>query len=307
MSQFSDTRGPGLWRFNNKLLDDDEFTEKVKEEIALANNFMGDYNRDIDKGVMLEMLMGRIRVISIRRSKEIAANTRAEEERLCKKVSELESSLQSLTAPELKEYENIKEALESIKYERAKSAILATGAVWLEQGEKPTKYFLNRAKQVASEKNITALKDGDNVVCGNKAILQFCNNYFRDVYRSREISQPIARKFLDNSDIPKLSEEDQKLCEGVITAEECRLALSKMSLNKSPGVSGFSAEFFRFFWEDISEVVVNYVNDARRKGEFFISHRRGVITLIPKKTGERTSIESKRPICLLDIVYKIVA
>ena len=307
ISRGCNKRGPGLWRFNNMLLDDDEFVKKVKEEINAAKNFRGDYNCDIDKGVALEMLMGHIRVICIRRSKEIAANIRAEEMTLCKRIAELEKSLDMISDSELGEYQSAREALESIKYERAKSAIIATGAVWLEQGEKPTKYFLNRAKQIASEKNITVLNDGDNVASGNKAILQVCQNYFREVYKSTEISLHLARYFLNNTGIPKLSEEDQQRCEGEITFQECQEALSKMSLNKSPGISGFSAEFFRFFWGDIGEIVVSYINDARRKGEFFISHRRGVITLIPKKTGDQTRIESKRPICLLDIIYKIVA
>ena len=62
----------------------------MKEEINAAKNFRGDYNCDIDKGVALEMLMGRIRAICIRRSKEIAANIRAEEMALCKRIAELE-------------------------------------------------------------------------------------------------------------------------------------------------------------------------------------------------------------------------
>ena len=52
--------------------------------------------------------------------------------------------------------------------------------------------------------------------------------------------------------------------------------------------------------------MVEYVNDAKEKGVFFPTQRRGVITLIPKK-GDQRFLKNKRAICLLDIVYKIVA
>ena len=70
--------------------------------------------------------------------------------------------------------------------------------------------------------------------------------------------------------------------------------------NKSPSVSGFSKEFFLFFWPDLGDIVVEYVNEAKEKGVFFPTQRRGVITLIPKKgdqlpgrgRGVRTAVPS---------------
>ena len=53
--------------------------------------------------------------------------------------------------------------------------------------------------------------------------------------------------------------------------------------NKAPSVSGFSKEFFHFFWADIGDIVVDYINEAKENGIFFVTQRRGVITLIPKK------------------------
>ena len=39
---------------------------------------------------------------------------------------------------------------------------------------------------------------------------------------------------------------------------------------------------------------------------YTITQRRGVITLIPKKV-EQSNLQNMRPICLLDVIYKIVA
>ena len=112
--------------------------------------------------------------------------------------------------------------------------------------------------------------------------------------------------FLTPAVCPKLCEADRNLCEGGISKQECESALRGMINNKAPSVSGFSKEFFLHFWPELGDLVVNYINQARQDGVFFITQRRGVITLLPKK-GDQKLIQNKRPICLLDIIYKIVA
>lgn len=44
-----------------------------------------------------------------------------------------------------------------------------------------------------------------------------------------------------------MDENDKSLCDGDITAEECSAAIYKMKLDKSPGLDGFTVEFYRKF------------------------------------------------------------
>ena len=112
--------------------------------------------------------------------------------------------------------------------------------------------------------------------------------------------------FLAPTVCPKLSEIDRQSCDGEISKEGCELALRGMMNNKAPSVYGFSKEFFLNFWLELGDIVVNYINQAREQGVFIVTQRRGVLTLIPKK-GDPKLIQNKRPICLLDVIYKIVA
>ena len=59
-----------------------------------------------------------------------------------------------------------------------------------------------------------------------------------------------------------------KSCEGDLDNQECLQALKGMLNNKASSVSGFSKEFFLFFWPELGEMIVAYANNARKNGLF---------------------------------------
>ena len=58
-------RGPGLWRFNNSLLDNKQVTDEIKAQIQLAKRRQGQYSTIIEPGLFLEVLLGNIRSFCI--------------------------------------------------------------------------------------------------------------------------------------------------------------------------------------------------------------------------------------------------
>ena len=154
---------------------------------------------------------------------------------------------------------------------------------------------------------MNVLKNDDGtLIRGNQAILKKCTEHFMSLYASKQIQHNRFPEFALGENVPRLSQEDKLSCEGPITYEECKFATSKMARNKTAGVSGFSAEFLSFFWEELGSIVVDYINDAKIRKQLFVSHRRGILTLIPKK-GDQKLLVNKRPICLLDVIYKLIA
>ena len=93
--------------------------------------------------------------------------------------------------------------------------------------------------------------------------------------------------------------------EGKITLEEASKTLSLMQNNKSPGSTGFTSEFFKFFWKDLGIFVVNSLNYGFQIGELSSTQKEGIITCIPKGDKSRKLIKNWRPISLLNITYKI--
>ena len=64
---------------------------------------------------------------------------------------------------------------------------------------------------------------------------------------------------------------------------KCLQALKSMKSGKKPGSEGLPIEFYKVFWDEISDCLLNTINYAYTEGKFSISQRRGIIKLIPKK------------------------
>lgn len=301
-------RGPGLWRFDNTLLEDKYLTDQIKKEIFQATNLDGNYDEIATPGLLMEVLLGNIRVLCIRRSSYLAKERKKKEHDLENRVADLENMLSATDDSQtvLESYNAAKRDLDDFKVKAAENAMLYCKAKWLEQGEKPTQYFLNLEKRRNANKTIHMLATGENeYVTGDREILKRCMQFFDDLHGSTNGLRNVS-SYMQDMVLPRLEEGDRNRCEGPITRLECHEALKSMGANRAPSVSGFSREFMMFFWEEIGGMIVEYINDAYSSGKLFITQRRGVLTLIPK-SGDQKELKNKRPICLLDIIYKIIA
>ena len=80
-----------------------------------------------------------------------------------------------------------------------------------------------------------------------------------------------------------LTPENKEKCEGLLTKEECLQALKDMSLNKTPGSDGLPVEFYKVFWSDISDHLLNALNYAYHKGQLSVSQKTRSNKVNPKK------------------------
>ena len=78
-----------------------------------------------------------------------------------------------------------------------------------------------------------------------------------------------------------------------------------MEHNKAPGPDGFLVEFFQVFWEIIKENLMALFKDFHEERLPLYSLNFGVITLLPK-TVEVKQIQQYRPICVLNVCFKIL-
>ena len=83
-------------------------------------------------------------------------------------------------------------------------------------------------------------------------------------------------------------------------------ALKDFNNNKTPGTDGLPAEFYQFFWPHICHDLLASYNFASQHGMLSRSQRRGIISLIIKKSKDKIILENLRPISFLNVDYKIL-
>ena len=65
---------------------------------------------------------------------------------------------------------------------------------------------------------------------------------------------------MKNTKMTKLSDQEALDLDGPLTFKEISNSLYNMKHGKSPGISGFSAEFFKVFWRQIGIFVLRSLN-----------------------------------------------
>ena len=98
-------------------------------------------------------------------------------------------------------------------------------------------------------------------------------------------------------DTPKLPDDSRESCEGPITVEELKKAITSMENNKSPGIDGLSMNFYKHFWPLPCEKLALVYNYAFETGCLTVSQRRGFISLIFKKGIRRCRRIGDQSLC----------
>ena len=105
-------------------------------------------------------------------------------------------------------------------------------------------------------------------------------------------------------DIPQVSQSENDFLTAPFTEKEIRDAIFDMEHNKAPGPDGFPAEFYQQFWDVIKGDLMQMFHDLHKDDLPLFSLNFGVITLVPKTQGA-SKIQQYRPICLLNVSFKI--
>ena len=275
-------RGPGTWKLNTSLLNEEGYTQKVKSLITEEWDMSSGIT---DLGLRFDWLKYKIRQFSIKYSKQRTKMRRERESILLKRLEHLEEKIceQVACEGEIKQYSELKQQLEALEEEKAKGAWIRSRLDIIEKDEKSTSFFFNKSKQTFDKKTINLIeKDNGDKITDPKLILIELEQFYTELYRST-LSTTEERLINENDVVLKFTKEQKQSCEGDLTEEECLKALKGFNANKSPGCDGLPAEFYLTFWNQIGDKLVKTFNYCCKKGSLSVSQRRGVITLLEKR------------------------
>ena len=173
--------------------------------------------------------------------------------------------------------------------------------------------FFNLEKRNYINKSMQSLvTDNGQLVSEFKDVLNGQLNFYSSLYSSGETveswdSELVDQCFINDNDIPMLDEEDRELYEGKISEGECVEVIKTFKNGHSPGTDGLPIEFYKMFWNDITNLVLNSISYSYKQKNMSVSQKQSIITLLPKRDKDTRLLKNWRPISFLNVDYKIMA
>jgi hypothetical protein len=174
---------------------------------------------------------------------------------------------------------------------------------YIQEGGDNTKYFHLIANGKHRKKKIYQLEQEEGTIVGDDNLRVYISEYYKKLFGNPEPSSVVLDESIID-DIPQLLAEENRVLIENFSMEEFHDAIFQMENNKSPRPDGFPAEFYQHFW-GVIKFDLMALFESFQKGELPLYKLNfGVITLLPKKENA-TQIQQYRPICLLNVSFKI--
>lgn len=179
---------------------------------------------------------------------------------------------------------------------------------WLEAGDLNTQFF-HRITMVRNALNgITYLLRGDGSRSQSlKEVHQIAAAHFAGILCTLRGSYCMfLPEYMTRVILTVCTPAHQDLLSAPVTAALIKTTLFKLSLNRTPGPDGLTAEFFRALWSLLGDEVCTVILDFF-KSRFMPSGLNSTsLILIPKRPGA-DNIQDFRPISCLNTLYKVIS
>ena len=325
-------RGRGFWKFNNSLLKDQVYVDIIKWTIKdvtrqysmqqfpdlfweeLDPLILQNLELSINPQLFFDVLLMEIRGETIKYSSSIKKERRQQYDSLMSNIEikneEFNENPENIIIKE--ELDVLKNEMEAlIKYETEGAAIRSKAQYSLD-GEKPNNFFCNLEKSNATTRYFSKLVTEDNETKYEQKLIEAeILKYYKNLYENKDncLSEETIEQYLGDcsENIPKINNDQRNACEGEITLEEMGNYLKDLRNNKSPGISGFTGEFYKFFYRDLKHRLLASINHTYEIEKLSNTQNIGITTLIPKGNSDKEYLRNWRPLNLLNTQYKIIS
>lgn len=223
--------GPGVWKFNNSLLDDSVYCDTIRAVILQHINFKRVFLSEQD---FWDSLKDSIKNCTIKFSKNKRRGLYQEKICITNRLIVLKNFLVNGDSSVTAEIEDLEAALNTLFTKELEGAKIRSRAKWLEEGESPSRYFFKLEKQKMEKNVMSSIYDANGVEVSDRADLMKAHEaFYANLYLS-EFTDPAVQNELLSNVQHRLSDADRDFCEGELLLTEASNAVKNMNKNKSP-------------------------------------------------------------------------
>ena len=288
-------RGPGFWKFNNNLLNDQEFVDYMDNVITGCLRGY-DYLSAQD---LWDLLKFKIKQMAHEWSKERMRSEKVMKFVLYEKLSSLQQEIINrngvVDGNLLRNINLTKSAIDAHENCDAKRTAFRCKKEWINSGERHSKYYFNLEKCNNIAKTMYMVRKADGTLTkDNTEILNVQHDFYSDLYTS---NAQVNFNLVNQTDV-MLQKNIKEEMDTMISVEELFNAMMMLKVSKMLECDGLTLEFYRKFWKSLrTPLYANYCKSLNR-GEFNRSAHKGIINLIPKKGKDELWVKNWRPITL---------
>ena len=205
------------------------------------------------------------------------------------------------------EIDALESQLKALALQELEGSKIRSRAQWLEEGEKPTRYFFRLERERCEKNYVSSILNEQGIeVTSRDHIEQAHVSFYANLFSPKPIDDFCKQSLLDGL-FKTLSGDDRELCKGSLSLAELADSVAGLARSKSPDPDGFSAELYCRFWDSLGPLLLKVAEESFNDGALSDSMQGSAKRLIYKKRGNIADLKNWRRISLLNVDYKIIS
>lgn len=231
------SRGSGLWKFNNSLLQDVAFSDYVSERM---NDLIVCLEHFPPVKLWWDFFKNSIKAEIISFAKTKRKNLSHERVVLTIEILRMKALLSAGDSSVVSSIRDIESKLKGLVFQELNGCTIRSKAQFLEEGEKPTRFFFKLEHERIQRNHISSILNSDGIeVFSYDEIEQEHVCIYSDLFSEEAVDACCKQSCLAGIE-KHLSFSQQQACEGFLSLQELTESVKSLNLGKSLRSDGLS-------------------------------------------------------------------